>query len=185
MIVEPCCIQNQLPQLMQAKKCGCFYSNGDWGAEKLMWATAWLVDGPAMTVLLMRSVDVYFLRYLRQCLQREWTAAIALATKENCEELVNGELKGYADKVIYTCRPNLQAQGYYRYSSDGCMAVCGPLDNQKQYCQYWFVNGHQGRFTEAMEGVVPMFIVAVKGKPLGTWCEEIQGFLVRRFYGKD
>ena len=166
---------------MQAKKVGCFYSNGDWNAEKLMWATAWLVEGPAMTVLLMRSVDVYFCRYLRQCLQRDWTVAIALVTADDCSELVYRELDGYADRVIYTHRSTLCAQGYYRYSSNGCMAICGSLDAPKQYCQYWFLNGHQELFRELLEGVVPMFSVGVKGKPLRTWCDEIQSFLSRHY----
>lgn len=181
MMIEPCCIQNQLPALMRGQAQGCFYSNGDWGAQKLMWATAWLVEGTATTILLMPAVDVFFCRYLRQCLQRDWTKAIVLCTKEDCTELVVNELANYQSRVFYTHRKNLCVQGYYRYSSYGRMAICGPLDEPRQFCQYHFINGSRVRFAEMIEGIVPLFTTKIKEKPLSAWCQEIRDFLERRF----
>lgn len=182
MIIDPCCIDNQLPKLMQSKSSGCFYSNGDWGAEKLIWATAWMVEGSAMTVLLMQSVDVYFLRYLRQCLQRGWTSAIALATKDDCTELVEKELKGYQDCVLYAHRENICTQGYYRHGIGGCMAVCGRLDEPRLFCQYFYVLGSWSRYTDVLSPIVPQFAIAARGKK---YCQDIMNFLGRNYDGKS
>lgn len=181
MIIEPCCIENQLPKLMQEKSAGCFYSNGDWGATKLMWATAWLVESPATTVLLMQRVDVYFLRYLRQCLQRGWTEAILLATTDDCSDMVKGELKDYQDKVLYVHRENLCTQGYYRHGGGGCMAVCGHLDAPHAFCQYFYVLGSWNRYTDVLTPIVPLFAVAARGKK---YCQSIMNFLERNYNGK-
>ena len=181
MMIEPCCIDNQLPKLMMAKSTGCFYSNGDWGAKKLMWATAWLVGGKTITILLMKSVDVYFLRYLRQCLQRGWTNAIALSTTDDCTELVENALKGYQEQVLYVHRENLCTQGYYRHGDGGCMAVCGRLDEPHAFCQYFYVLGSWSRYTDVLAPIVPLFAVAARGKK---YCQEIMDFLNREYYGK-
>lgn len=182
MIIEPCCISNQLPALLQEKPDVVFYSNGDWGIEKLMFSIDCMVDSPAVEVLLSHSVDVSLCRYLRKSLQKKWSKGIFICTTDDCTELVNGEFSKYADKVLYVHRSNLEAQLYVRYNADQMISVCGPMllpADYGKFCVYHGMYGGHGRkFKELMEGVVPLFATKVRGQSIS---EVKRNFLERNY----
>lgn len=179
-IIEPCCIQNQLPRLMRSAKSGCFYSNGDWGAQKLLFATTLLVPGDTVSVLLMPSVDVYFCRYLHENYTRWPVGSICICTKEDCTELVKNELNDLKGRMMYVHRPNLSFGMYARFGKEGQMAICGPmaLSNGNEFCQYhWMLNEQRWRFVEVVNPVVSIFALKRDGK----YSKEIEAFLEHQF----
>lgn len=144
-----------------------------------MWAASYLVEGKTTTVLLLPSVDVFFCRYLLQCLQREWTTAIALCTSEDCTDIVQSELGNEKERVLYVHRQNISAQGYYAFSEKGHLAICGPLDTPKQFCQYHYLcNGSRVPFITMMQEIISLFTTKIKN--ISSYSTPIQNFLNRK-----
>jgi hypothetical protein len=186
-IIEPCCINTQLPQLMKSAKQGVFYSNGDWGIKKLMQAVSYMVDQQATVVLLMPCVDVYFCRMIRDWLTRGWMECLVLATKENCTALIKTEFSGLEDKVLYVCRKNLSTEAFIRYNAAQRLAIFGPLriDNTNDFCTYSYVcRCSLAEYAEVVSPLVSLFSsktqMAKKVK-----CKAITDWLTRAFLPKE
>ena len=182
MIIEPCCINRQVPELMLREKQGVFFSNGDWGVKKLMEAISYLADQDATVVLCMPSVDVYFCRTLANWLGRGWMKCVVLATKEDCGEMVKNELAGYEDRVLYMKRKNLAMEAFVRYNQSHKFVVFGPMrvKGSGEFCQYSYVRGGSWEdFTELVSPVVGLFVG--KRKEGKKKCEEVRCFLERKF----
>ena len=181
-VIEPCCIQSQLPRLMEEAKQGVFFSNGDWGVEKLMSAVSYLVDECATVVLLMPSVDVFFCRTLVKWLSRNWMDCVILATKEDCGVLVSNELKGYETRVLYQCRKNLATEAFVRYNERKKLVVFGPMrvKGSGEFCQYSYVRGGSWEdFGAVVSPIVGLF--ARKKKEGKGKCYGVMNFLDRSF----
>ncbi|MBR1377969.1 MAG: hypothetical protein IJ557_02440 [Bacteroidaceae bacterium] len=185
-IIEPCCIQNQLPRLLNHYGSGYFYSNGDWGTQKLLFSVSMLIPDPAVTVLLMPSVDVGFCRYLLQCLQRHWMQALCLCTADDCTDMVNTELAGYADKVLYAVRPNLRVGLYVRYNHFDVLAISGPMgvDNEHLFCQYSYITQcaiNSDTVHQLLSPTVSLFVSAAKEQQRA-YSPDIKNFLERKWH---
>jgi len=184
MIIEPCCISNQLPALLKESPDTIFYSNGDWGVEKLMYSVDCMVDSPSVEILLCPSIDVSLCRYLRKSLQKKWIKGIFVCTTEDCTELFSGELGKYNDKALYIHRSNLEAQLYVRYNADQMIAISGPMllhgtAEHGKFCMYHGVFGKHGRkFNELMAGVVPLFATKIRDHSVS----EVKRNLIERRY---
>lgn len=183
-IIEPCCMHDQLPKLMQGAKSGVFYSNGDWGIQKLMFSVGWLVAHPAVTVLLLPSVDVFFCRYLLEWLRKDWSTCIILATKEDCTELVANELRGMEERVAYVCRKNLEAFSYIRYNDKERFVISGPLavagNGAFSQFNYQYKCSVED-FAAVVSPLVSMWSVKLRKEKLGK-CKDIQEFFKRKYH---
>lgn len=188
MIIEPCCISNQLPSLLRERPDVVFYSNGDWDVEKLKFSVDCMVDSPAVEILLSPAVDLSLCRSFRHSLQKNWAKTVFLCTTEDCTSLVQGELTGHADKVLYIHRDNLGSQLYVRYNANEMVAICGPMllhdkienDEHRKLCIYHGVFGSHGRkFKDIMDGIVPLFATRMQDK---NFISEVKrNFLDRRY----
>lgn len=106
-IVEPCCCERQLPQLLREAKGGAalFQTSGDVTVEKMMRSVGCMVDNGSDLWLMLPSVDVDLLRLIRYWFQRGWINHLHLLTKEKQMEMVATELEGVAfeyatDKMV-------------------------------------------------------------------------------------
>ena len=165
-IIEPCCINTQLPELLKKAKRGVFFSNGDWGVKKLMQAVSFLVEKDATVVLLMPKVDVYFCRMIREWFGREWMDCLVLATQEDCSALMTAEFVGYEDRVLYCHRKNLSTEAFIRYNDHQRLALFGPMrmEGDRTFCQYSYVHRISPlEFGEALRPIVSLFVRVKKG----------------------
>jgi len=160
-IIEPCCINGQLPEVMGDRRHGVFFSNGDWGVKQLMGAISYMVEEHATVVLLMPSVDVYFCRMIREWLGRGWMDCLILGTKEDCGELIKAEFAGYEDKVTYCYRKNLHTEAFIRYNDHQRLAVFGAMrmEGNYEFCQYSYSrNESQEEWDLMMKTIRSLFV---------------------------
>ena len=92
--VEPCCVANQLPQLLRnSKGHALFQTNGDVTIEKLMQAACCMASsGFGEYWIVVKAVDVVLMRFLRHWMQRGWIRQLHLLTATDQRELVAEEL---------------------------------------------------------------------------------------------
>lgn len=92
--VEPCCVANQLPQLLRnSKGHALFQTNGDVTIEKLMQAACCMANsGFGEYWIAVKAVDVVLMRFLRHWMQRGWIRQLHLLTATDQRELVAEEL---------------------------------------------------------------------------------------------
>lgn len=106
--IEPCCAQNQLPQLLRQSKGGfCFFqTSGDVTLQKLLDSASSLASDHGHTLLLsVAEVDIPMLRSLAYYFRRGWTKRLMLLTQKAQTELVTSELKDYLANVTYAADP--------------------------------------------------------------------------------
>ena len=128
--MPPCCIDRKLPPLLNAGGAfSIFYSQGDWGLSSLCHAAMSLVQGNAMSVLVLADVDVFTLRQLANWMRHEWAGGIALVTAENRTELVRQELSDYLNRIWYAggCKDARENNLWIRSSALLNLVVVGPL----------------------------------------------------------
>jgi hypothetical protein len=169
---------------MQTSKQGVFYSNGDWGIQKLMFAVSWLVVHPAVTVLLLPCVDVYFCRHLVDWLRKNWSYCLIIATKEDCRKLIATELSGYESQVAYVWRKNLDVSMYARYNENNGFCISCPiaLKGNGSFSQFnYLLNCDEDMFMEVLSPVVSLFSTKMK-RERHKKHEKINEFLDRKFF---
>lgn len=128
--IPPCCIDRKLPPLLKSGgPCSVFYSQGDWGLHKLWHAASSLVNGIALTVLVVNTLDVYTLRSIEHHLRMEWSGGFILITKEDCTELVKSELNKYLNQIWYCPKVEAAAENNLWIRSTPLMSlyVSGPM----------------------------------------------------------
>lgn len=99
--LEPCCIENQLPQLLrQERGSALFQTNGDVTVEKLMQAACCLASGGFGEYwIVVREVDVVLMRTLAHWIDRGWIRRLNLLTETDQRALVTDELGGERMKL--------------------------------------------------------------------------------------
>lgn len=107
MYIEPCCIDNQLPQLLKQAPYGFvfFQTNGDVTLEKLLGAVSHMAGNEHVIILTVPEVDVMMLRTMAYYFRRGWMRALLLLTASSQRDLIEGELAGYLDRVQYAVDP--------------------------------------------------------------------------------
>lgn len=182
-MIEPCCIQEQLPKLMKVQKQGVFYSNGDWGVQKLMFSVSWLVARPAVNVLLLPTLDVFFCRYLADWLRKGWVTCMMIATQEDCSDMVASEFAGMEGMVGYVHRENLDVFGYMRYNNENRLVVSGPLSltGNGSFSQFNYrLNCTAEEFGEVVDPLVGMWNTKLR-KEKARLCADAKSFLKRKY----
>ena len=112
MFLEPCCIENQLPQLLRRERGhALFQTNGDVTIEKLMQAACCMASGGFGEYwICIREVDVVLMRFLRHWMQRGWIRELCLLTVGDQREMVASELgEDLMKHVDYGWREGLAA----------------------------------------------------------------------------
>jgi hypothetical protein len=157
-IIEPCCIDRQLPALLRSNEdtSQYFSSNGDWTLRQLMMAVSYMVPGGVM-VLAIPEVDVFLLRVLRTYLVKEWCNGIILLTWKNQEDMVRMELGKHLSSVAYAHDERYALSQFGLTNGSHSLVIIGPmlLEINNNYSTY---SGYYGRdndvFYNAMGGVI-------------------------------
>lgn len=132
--MPPCCIDLKLPPLIKSGgDCTFFYSQGDWGLQKLWTAASLLVGGAAFTFLAVETLDVYAVRFIRTYLERGWIRAIAIVTADQCHDIVKAELGMYLDRVWYCGKQPMSAYSnlWIRASDTESLVISGPISHSE------------------------------------------------------
>ena len=140
--MPPCCIDRKLPPLIKSGgACSFFYSQGDWGLQKLWNAASSLVPNTSFSFLAVETLDVYALRFIRTYFERGWIRAIAIVTADQCHDIIKTELSKYLDRVWYCGRQKMAAYSnlWIRTSHTEALVISGPLshtEGMKHPCAY-------------------------------------------------
>ena len=94
MFLEPCCIENQLPQLLRRERGNAlFQTNGDVTIEKLMQAACCMASGGFGEYwIVVREADIVLMRTLAHWIDRGWIRRLCLLTEADQRTLVASEL---------------------------------------------------------------------------------------------
>lgn len=94
MFLEPCCIENQLPQLLRRERGNAlFQTNGDVTIEKLMQAACCMASGGFGEYwIVVREADIVLMRMLAHWIDRGWIRRLCLLTETDQRTLVATEL---------------------------------------------------------------------------------------------
>lgn len=128
--LEPCCIENQLPQLLRRERGNAlFQTNGDVTIEKLMQAACCLASGGFGEYwICVREVDVVLMRFLRHWMNRGWIRELHLLTATNQREMVASELGEELMKhVDYGWREGLGLEAFCVVGDRESMVVQGEM----------------------------------------------------------
>ena len=92
--VEPCCAENQIPQLIRnSKGHALFQTNGDVTIEKLMQAACCMASGGFGEYwIVVREADIVLMRTLAHWIDRGWIRRLCLLTEGDQRTLVASEL---------------------------------------------------------------------------------------------
>lgn len=124
-IIEPCCCERQLPQLiknrqMQAGESFAFFSTGgDVLMSHLLKSVSYLAGETHTLLIAVPEIDIEGLRTLCHYMSRGWTKSLLLVTQQPQDELISGELAEHLDKVQYASDPMVL---------DGMMAIMGETE---------------------------------------------------------
>lgn len=166
-IIEPCCIDRQLPTLLRSNGVYHFFSsNGDWTFEKLMSAVSYMVSGGVM-VLAIPEVDVFLLRTIRTYIVKGWYRGVILLTSNNQEELVTTELGKYQSSVVYVHDERYKLSQFALNDGEHSLVIQGPLllEMDNHYSTYSAYFGKDaGAFVNAMGGVISRVRTAANHK---------------------
>ena len=130
MFLEPCCIENQLPQLLRRERGhALFQTNGDVTIEKLMQAACCMASGGFGEYwIVVREADVVLMRFLRHWMQRGWIRHLHLLTATDQRALVAGELgDGLAALCDYGWRDGLSLEAFIVVGDRESMVVQGEM----------------------------------------------------------
>ena len=130
MFLEPCCIENQLPQLLRRERGhALFQTNGDVTIEKLMQAACCMASGGFGEYwIVVREADVVLMRFLRHWMQRGWIRRLHLLTATDQRALVAGELgDGLAALCDYGWREALSLEAFIVVGDRESMVVQGEM----------------------------------------------------------
>ena len=144
--IPPCCISIHLPPLIRDGGLhATFYSQGDWGLQKLWDSVSMLVDGGRDTIfnaLIVDDVDVFTLRYIRTYFERGWMTAMLLITSTDRTDIVRTELSDYLDQVQYVPSRTEALHGNLWVRSNGrhTLTILGPIPTSDEgnghFCAY-------------------------------------------------
>lgn len=141
-MIEPCCIDNQLPMAVREQKGRAIVAtSGDVMAHHWYRAIGYQAGPTHKLRLQVREIDIKLLRDLRTWMQRGWTTHVQITTREDQAELIMQELSGVrseeygvrseecisiaADKMLST---ELMAME----GSDGLVMIIGPMLSEPQ-----------------------------------------------------
>ena len=130
MFLEPCCIENQLPQLLRRERGhALFQTNGDVTIEKLMQAACCMASGGFGEYwICIREVDVLLMRFLRHWMNRGWIRELHLLTATDQREIVASELGEELMKhVDYGWREGLGLEAFCVVGDRESMVVQGEM----------------------------------------------------------
>lgn len=131
MMIEPCCCERQLPQLLkEANGMTMMFTNGDVTLDHFFRSVSSLAGVRHKMILVMAEPDVQVMRWLRYWLQRGWTTEVQLTTKTDCKELVQTELEGLTERVSLAIDDTLQSE-LVSFEGDGTVVVAGRMLSEK------------------------------------------------------
>jgi hypothetical protein len=128
--IEPCCAENQIPQLLRREKGNAlFQTNGDVTIEKLMQAACCMASGGFGEYwICIREVDVVLMRFLRHWMLRGWIRELRLLTVGDQREMVASELGDELMKhVDYGWREGLGLEAFCVVGDRESMVVQGEM----------------------------------------------------------
>lgn len=130
MFLEPCCIENQLPQLLRRERGNAlFQTNGDVTIEKLMQAACCMASGGFGEYwICIREVDVVLMRFLRHWMNRGWIRELRLLTVGDQREMVASELgEELMKQTDYGWREGLGLEAFCVVGDRESMVVQGEM----------------------------------------------------------
>ena len=128
MMIEPCCCERQLPQLLkEANGMTMMFTNGDVTLDHFFRSVSSLAGVRHQMMLVIAEPDVQVMRWLRYWLQRGWTTEVQLTTKTDCKELVQTELEGLTERVSLAIDDTLQSELVAFEGDGGTVVVAGRM----------------------------------------------------------
>lgn len=118
MYIEPCCVDRQLPNLLQGNvgQPVFFQTSGDITIARFMQAVSCMVDAPFVMLLQVPTVDSDTLNTIRYYFQRGWQGGLLLLTHDDQTEQVKAALGDVIDRVQYAYDP-LVVDGQIAFAS--------------------------------------------------------------------
>lgn len=123
-IIEPCCIDRQLPNALREARNGValFQTNGDITAERIMKAVACMVKAPCHMWLMCDTVSPQLLQTIHYWQSRRWIECLHLLTQHDCHKDVEAEFGAGNDTIEYY-HDQLATNGIIAFESDGKTVV--------------------------------------------------------------
>lgn len=123
-IIEPCCIDRQLPNALRGTRNGValFQTHGDITAERIMKAVACMVKAPCHMWLMCRTVSQQLLQTIHYWQSRQWIECLHLLTQYDCHEAVEAEF-GAGNATIEYYHDQLATDGIIAFESNGKTVV--------------------------------------------------------------
>lgn len=126
--IKPCCIQNQLPQLLRkrAGRLTCFYSQGDWGIQKLWDAVSHMVSNVAQDEGRVTTTGG----------KRRILLVVPILDRHLLELVCDNHRRGWFDHLLLVChttvlRPDV-LQRYMEELGDNARIIVGQRCAQRQ-----------------------------------------------------
>ena len=123
-IIEPCCIDRQLPNALRETRNGValFQTNGDITAERIMKAVACMVKAPCHMWLMCDTVSPQLLQTIHYWQSRQWIECLHLLTQHDCQREVEAEF-GAGNATIEYYHDQLATNGIIAFESNGKTVV--------------------------------------------------------------
>ena len=123
-IIEPCCIDRQLPNALHETRNGValFQTNGDITAERIMKAVACMVKAPCHMWLMCDTVSPQLLQTIHYWQSRQWIECLHLLTQHDCQREVEAEF-GAGNATIEYYHDQLATNGIIAFESCGKTVV--------------------------------------------------------------
>jgi hypothetical protein len=134
-MIEPCCIDNQLPMAVREQKGRAIVAtSGDVMAHHWYRAISYQAGPTNKLRLQVRDIDMKLLRNLRTWMQRGWTTHVQITTREDRAELIMQELSGVRSEECISIAADkmLQTELMAMEGIDGLVMIIGPMLSDPQ-----------------------------------------------------
>ena len=133
-MIEPCCIDNQLPEAVRDQKGRAIVAtSGDVLAHHWFKAISYQAGNKLKMRLQVKIIDIKLLRYLRSWMQRGWVKQLQITTASNQAELIAAELGTSSEECISIAADELmQSELMALEGEDGLVMIIGPILTEKR-----------------------------------------------------
>lgn len=129
--IEPCCVDNQLPQLLRknAPHAVTFQTLGDVTLTKFLRAVCCMVDGGTDLWLAVPALDAATVRILRHWIKMDWIMTLHVITADDQHDLLNRVIgaEWMRLRVRYAVRPDFRAELFVYAGPRQAVSVQGAL----------------------------------------------------------
>ena len=127
-MIEPCCCERQLPEIVKRNGTTTFLTMGDVTVEHLFRAVSYMAGAShRMTLVLGKQPDVKLMRWLHQWMQRGWTTELHLTTTTDAADIVASELKDFQERITLAVDDSVPTEVMAMEGDEGVVVICGRL----------------------------------------------------------